>query len=157
MDVHTDFPERLKPGKQLFLGVKHLRVTLATIRPQQSKLLVALEGIDTPELAGRYRNQWVSVDRSTVPALPAGQVYKHQLVGMSVVDESERPLGKIAEIVETGANDVYVVRQESGTELLLPAIPSVILEIDSGRGLVRVHLLDGLEESPARRPRDQHV
>jgi 16S rRNA processing protein RimM len=157
MDVHTDFPERLKTGRKLWIGERRVPAKLASVRPLQGGLLVSLQGIDTPEIAGRYRNQWVYVDRSTVPPLPPGQLYKHQLVGMSVIDEAGNSLGKIGEIVETGANDVYVVRQESGAELLLPAIPSVILEIDAQGGTVRVHLLDGLVESPARRRADQHT
>jgi 16S rRNA processing protein RimM len=48
------------------------------------------------------------------------------------------------EIIETGANDVYVVKDEAGNEILLPAIPSVILELDANRRLMRVHLLEGL-------------
>jgi 16S rRNA processing protein RimM len=61
-----------------------------------------------------------------------------------VVDENDSLLGELVEILETGANDVYVVRDESGKEILLPNIPSVILELDIDRGLMRVHLLEGL-------------
>jgi len=60
------------------------------------------------------------------------------------VDENENPLGTLAEILETGANDVYVVKDDAGKELLLPAIPSVILDLDTGRRLLKVHLLEGL-------------
>ncbi len=61
-----------------------------------------------------------------------------------MVDENDQPLGELVEILETGANNVYVVRDESGHEILLPAIPSVILETDTARRLMRVHLLEGL-------------
>jgi 16S rRNA processing protein RimM len=60
------------------------------------------------------------------------------------MDENENRVGELVEILETGANDVYVVRDDSGREILLPVIPSVILEIDSDRRLIRVHLLEGL-------------
>ena len=60
------------------------------------------------------------------------------------MDEDDNPLGTLVEILETGANDVYVVRDDSGKELLLPAIPSVILDLDAGRRLLKVHLLEGL-------------
>ena len=99
--------------------------------------------IETPEDAGLYRNQWVYVQAKDVP-LPEGEHYKHELVGLKVVDENDSPLGELVEILETGANDVYVVRDESGKEILLPNIPSVILDLDMGRGLMRVHLLEGL-------------
>jgi 16S rRNA processing protein RimM len=85
----------------------------------------------------------VYVKTKDVP-LPAGQHYKHELLGLNVVDEAGNPLGKLVEILETRANDVYVVKDDSGKEILLPAIPSVILDLDIDRGFMRVHLLEGL-------------
>jgi 16S rRNA processing protein RimM len=79
-----------------------------------------------------------------MPPLPEGQLYQHELFGFSVVDESDKLLGELVEILETGANDVYVVKDPDGRELLLPAIPSVILKVDPDRRLIRVHLLEGL-------------
>ena len=143
MDLHTDFPERMKKGRKLFVGEDHKPMTLTNVRPHQSGLLVKFGDIDTPEDAGIYRNQWVYVQTKDVP-LPDGQHYKHQLLGLKVVDESDVPLGELVEILETGANDVYVVKDDSGKEILLPNIPSVVLELDIDRGFLRVHLLEGL-------------
>ena len=143
MDLHTDFPERMKSGRNLFVGEKHKSMTLTNTRPYQSGLLVKFKDIDTPEDAGLYRNQWVYVPAKDVP-LPEGQHYQHELLGLKVVDESDSPLGELVEILETGANDVFVVRDDAGKEILLPNIPSVILDLDVGRGFLRVHLLEGL-------------
>ncbi|NJC98549.1 MAG: 16S rRNA processing protein RimM [Anaerolineales bacterium] len=143
MDLHTDFPERMKKGRKLFVGEDHKPMILASVRTHGSGLLVRFSDVDTPEEAGLYRNQWVYVQTKDVP-LPEGQHYKHELLGLNVVDENDRPLGELVEILETGANDVYVVRDDAGKEILLPNIPSVILDLDIGRGLLRVHLLEGL-------------
>jgi 16S rRNA processing protein RimM len=143
MDLHTDFPERMKKGRLLFVGDEHKPMTLTNVRPHQSGLLVKFNNIETPEDAGLYRNQWVYVQSKEVP-LPEGQHYKHELLGMNVVNENDRLLGKLVEILETGANDVYVVRDDSGTEILLPNIPSVILDLNIGERVMRVHLLEGL-------------
>jgi len=143
MDLHTDFPERMKKGRKMFIGDKYKPMTLANVRPHQKSVLVKFTDIDTSEAAGLYRNQWVYVQTKDV-SLPEGQYYKHEIIGLKVVDESDSPLGELVEILETGANDVYVVRDESGKELLLPNIPSVILDLDMDRGLMRVHLLEGL-------------
>jgi 16S rRNA processing protein RimM len=86
----------------------------------------------------------VYVKATDVPALPEGKLYQHELFGFEVVDENGNLLGELVEILETGANDVYVVRNEAGKEILLPAIPSVILETDPTRRVLRVHLLEGL-------------
>jgi 16S rRNA processing protein RimM len=144
MDVHTDFPERIKPGRRVLIGEKRLPHTLDTVRPHADGLLISLRGVNTPEDAGKFRNQWVYVKASDVPPLPAGQYYQYELINLDVVDENGNSLGKLVEILETGANDVYVVRAEDGKEILLPAIPSVILNLDMNQRTLKVHLLDGL-------------
>lgn len=143
MDLHTDFPERMKTGRKVFVGDNYKPMTLASVRPHGAGLLVRFKNIETPEDAGLYRNQWVHVKTKDVP-LPDGQHYQHDLLGLNVVDENGNPLGELMEIIETGANDVYVVRDDSGKEILLPAIPSVILDLDIERGFLKVHLLEGL-------------
>jgi 16S rRNA processing protein RimM len=144
MDLHTDFPERLQGGRKLFVGEDHKQMTISGVRPHAKGVLVKFKGIETPEAAGALRNQWVYVNAADVPSLPEGKLYQHELFGFRVVDENDIPLGELVEIIETGANDVYVVRNEAGKEILLPAIPSVILETDSSRRIMRVHLLEGL-------------
>ena len=144
MDLHTDFPERMKSGRKLFIGEEHKPMTLTSVRPHQSGLLVKFKNVETPEDAGMFRNQWVFVKKADAPPLPAGTIYQHELIGFSVVDENDNPLGELVDILETGANDVYVVRDDSGKEILLPAIPSVILDLQPARHFIRVHLLDGL-------------
>jgi 16S rRNA processing protein RimM len=144
MDLHTDFPERIKPGRKVLVGEKRQPLTFDTVRPHGDSLLVSFRGVDTPEDAGRFRNQWVYVKSSDVPPLPEGQYYQYELIGLDVVDENGNPLGKLAEILETGANDIYVVRDEAGKEILLPVIPSVVLNRDMERRILTVHLLEGL-------------
>ncbi|MBI3162643.1 MAG: 16S rRNA processing protein RimM [Chloroflexi bacterium] len=144
MDIHTDFPERIKSGRKILIGEKYQPFTLDTVRQHSNGLLVSLKGVDTPEEAGRFRNQWVYVKASDVPPLPQGRHYQYEMIGLDVVDENGSLLGKVAEILETGANDVYIVRDDSGKEILLPAIPAVILNVDMDQRSMRVHLLDGL-------------
>jgi 16S rRNA processing protein RimM len=144
MDLHTDFPERIKSGRKVLIGEKHQPHTIDTVRPHNDGLLVSFRGVDTPEDVGKFRNQWVYIKASQVAPLPEGQHYQYELIDLDVVDENGTSLGKLVEILETGANDVYIVRDESGKEILLPAIPSVILNLDMDRRLLKVHLLEGL-------------
>jgi 16S rRNA processing protein RimM len=144
MDVHTEFPERLKAGRKLFAGEKYQPITLVSSREHAKGLLVKIKGFNTPEEVGQFRNQRVYARTGDEPALPEGKYYHHQLIGLQVVDENNNPLGELTEILVTGANDVYVVQEASGHELLLPAIPTVILDVDLGRRLMKVHLLEGL-------------
>jgi len=144
MDLHTDFPERMKSGRKIFVGEEYKPMTITNVRPHQLGLLVKFKDIETPEDAGVYRNQWVYIKAKDAPPLPDGKIYQYELIGFKVVDENDASLGDLVEILETGANDVYVVKDDSGKELLLPNIPSVILDLDAGARLMRVHLLDGL-------------
>ncbi len=144
MDLHTDFPERLKRGRKMFVSEDYKPVTIQSVREHQNGVLIKFADIDTHDDAGQFRNQWVYVKARDVPALPEGRIYQYQLFGFKVVDENDNVLGELVEILETGANNVYVVKDESGRELLLPNIPSVILDLDTGRRLMRVHLLEGL-------------
>jgi 16S rRNA processing protein RimM len=144
MDVHTDFPERLKTGTTVYLGDQHQPMVIANRRGHAKGLLVRFRGIKTPEKAGLYRNTWVYVPTAGRPELPEGEYYHHQLVGLKIVTDEDRELGTLVDIIETGANDVYVIRDTDGKEILLPAIPPVILDVNLAERQMRVHLLDGL-------------
>ncbi len=144
MDLHTDFPERFRTGRKIYVGDEHKPMTLASVRPHGENMLVRLRGVNTPEMAGQYRNTWIFIKTKDAPPLPEGKYYQYQLLGLKVVDEADHPLGTLTEILETGANDVYVVTDEAGKETLLPAIPSVILDVQPEAGFIRVHLLEGL-------------
>ena len=145
MAVWTDFPERLQPGGRGYLGTKHSPAQISRLRTHAQGLLVAFAEFDDRESAGTLRNQVVFVRREDLPPLPDGEFYLHQLLGLDVVrDVDSVPLGYVAEILETGANDVFLVRREMGADLLLPDIDSVILKIDLENNEMRVHLLPGL-------------
>jgi 16S rRNA processing protein RimM len=144
MEVLTDFPERIRPGMQVFIGTDHRPMRLASSRRHRAGLLVAFEGVLSPEQAAGLRNQLVMVRVDDLPPLAEGEYYHHQLLGLQVVTEGGELLGELAEILETGANDVYVVRTPDGGQVLLPAIEQVILEIELSAREMRVRLLPGL-------------
>lgn len=146
MRVMTDFPERLRPGVQLYLGMAHSPVSLISVQPHNQGLVVRVSGVDTPERAGSLRNELVSVSAADRPPLASGQFYLHQLVGLAVVDEADQSIGTLIEVLQTGANDVYVVKRADGSELLLPVIPSVVLAVDAGRRLIRVNARAGVPD-----------
>jgi 16S rRNA processing protein RimM len=143
-EIYTDFPERISPKKAIYLGEKHVKLVIASQRPHNEGLLLGIEGVTTPEQAGRYRNQILSITASDASELPEGEYYFHELLDLEVVDEAGNPLGTLTEILETGANDVYVVTDASGRELLLPAISEVVLGVDLDAKTMKVHLLPGL-------------
>lgn len=144
MDLHTDFPDRIKPGRKVYIGEKHDAFTIGSVRAHGNGLLIKLLGFDSPETAGRFRNQWMYVKSSEVPPLPEGRYYKHELIGLTVMTDAGEKLGELDEVLETGANDVYIVVKEDGKEILLPAIPDVVLDVDMTDKVIKVHIIDGL-------------
>ncbi|NSW51942.1 MAG: 16S rRNA processing protein RimM [Anaerolineae bacterium] len=131
MEVLTDFPERLTRGKIVYVGATYQLHTIQSTRNHAAGMLVRMEGYEDPEKAGELRNAMVYVKTSELPVLPDGEFYLHQIIGFKVVDERKILLGFLVEILETGANDVYLVKSEhNDDELLLPAIESVILDVN---------------------------
>jgi 16S rRNA processing protein RimM len=149
MEVVTDFPERLRTGTEVFVGVAHERHVIAATRQHSGGMLVRLQGLDTADSAGVMRKRDVYVRGANRPALPKGQYYHHELLGSTVLDRQGTSLGYLSEILETGANDVFVVRMADERELLLPVIDTVVEQIDPAQKTIRVFVPDGLlPESP---------
>jgi len=132
MDLYTDFPERLVPGKIIYLGKDHQPKTIRSFSINGSRGLIGLNGIDSPESMDAHKNKLIYVKADHLPKLPDGQYYHHDLIGMMVIDENQKEIGILVEILQTGSNDVYVVVDEKDTtkETLIPAIKSSIINID---------------------------
>jgi 16S rRNA processing protein RimM len=144
MTLLIDFPELIHQGQMIFVGERHTPYEVRSVRWHGGDLLVALEELPDRTAVEIFRNIMVYMKAKDIPELPEGEYYIHQLVGLTVVTDQGQELGKIKEVLVTGANDVYLVEGESGKEILLPAIEQVVLEIDHDAGIVRVHILPGL-------------
>lgn len=143
MHVLTEFPHRLASLETVYLGQAHRPFRVEAARFHGNDMLLTLAGIgDRPE-AEAVRGQLVSIALADAAELPPGRYYYYQIEGLNVFTEEGEALGRVVEILETGANDVYVVRGDE-REILLPAIRSVIREIDLEGGRMVVHLLEGL-------------
>ena len=138
METLTDFPQRLRAGKTVFVGENHEPMTIQTRRAVEKGLLLTFTGFNDCDQVSVLTNRNVFVRTDSLPPLPAGEYYHHQLIGLSVTSDAGERLGQVVEIIETGANDVYVVRSEDGKEILLPAIESVILKVDLRAGTISV-------------------
>lgn len=137
----------LAPGHSVIVRDSKGRNRVAEIvdaRPQGRMLLLLLKGVSDRNAAEMLPGSDLLVDKSSLPELEPDTYYWADIVGMSVVSVDGRVLGTVASIMETGSNDVYVVKTPDNGEILIPAITSVVLEIDLNRKLMRVDLPDGL-------------
>ncbi len=120
------------------------RLRVDQLRSGGDHYLVRFAGFATREQAGALSHGHLALPARERPVLPRGSYFIDQVVGLLVETESGQPLGRIAEVYRTGANDIYAVQGPAG-ELLLPAVKSVVLEVDLERGRMRVRLPKGLE------------
>ena len=144
MEVLTDFPERLKPGMTLHTETEQRPLVLRSVRSHREGLLVGFEGYNTPEQAGELRNLVLVVSSAGSPRLPEGEYYQYQLIGLRVTNSDGQVLGRVTEILTTGAHDVLVVRGEMGPEILIPMADPFVGEIDLAKGEMVVHPIPGM-------------
>jgi len=140
--VLTDFPQRFKPGLVVRIGDDLRPFRVESVRWQEGALLLKLEGCDAACAEG-LRSQMLRVPVEEAAPLPPDHYYLHDIIGLEVQATDGRILGRVVDVLRTGANDVYVVEGPFG-EVLIPAIDSVVKSVDVERGIITVELLEGL-------------
>lgn len=140
LEVFTDNPQMIKPGLQVYVGHSHQLLKVAAARENGNTMLICFEGVEDCDQAAAFRNQFVMIKTSDADPLEDGRFYHHEVVGMQVFDENGGLVGTLAEIITTGANDVYVVQPENGDEILIPAVKEFIKDIDRGSKRMTVRL-----------------
>lgn len=142
--IVTDFPkQRFKRGNTVFIG--GAPATIAGARIQGQTVLLRLTEVSDRNAAAALRGKEVTIRREDAVKLPAGEFYWHEVIGLSVVDSTtQQVLGTVVDILETGANDVYVVRPPHGKEILVPAIKDVVVSIEPAAGTMVITPLAGM-------------
>ena len=114
------------------------------VRYHKNMVLIKLEGINNPEDAEMLKNAFLEVDREDAISLEEGTYFIVDLIGLDVYTDEGKLLGKVDDIYNTGANDIYVVKDELGKQILLPGIEEVIKEVNLDNEKIIVHLIPGL-------------
>jgi 16S rRNA processing protein RimM len=141
--AETEDPERFLRLREVFIGEQFTRFEVRSARLAKNQVLLQLSGIEDRDAAERWRGAYVWVPIEDALPLAEGEYYYHQIEGLAVVTVDGEALGRVARILTTGANDVYVVSGDKG-ELLLPAISDVIARVDLGAGTLVVRVPEGL-------------
>ncbi len=114
------------------------------VKYHKNMVLIKFEGIDKIEQAEELRNSYLTVSRDSVEELEEGRYYIVDLLGLDVYTDEQVLLGTLDDIFNTGSNDIYVVKNKEGKQILLPAIEDVIKQVDLENKKIIVHLLPGL-------------
>ena len=140
---YCDSAELLAEFDRLFIGKNHDEIIVERARVQKNMVIAKLEGINTPEEAEKLRNKMLFMHRDDLE-LDDDTYFIQDLIGMEVKDaDSDALYGTIADVMQTGANDVYVVRGEE-REYLVPAIADVVISTDLDSNIMTIRPLDGL-------------
>ncbi|MCR6544220.1 ribosome maturation factor RimM [Dehalobacterium formicoaceticum] len=126
----TDYPDRFYRTPRVWIdGINHL-VEMEEIREQMDKFLIKFHGVDDRDEAAKLSNRHLAIDQEQMIELPPGHFYHFQIIGLQVYEPQGTLLGDLVEIIETGSNDVYVVERAGKKDLLIPALKSIVREID---------------------------
>lgn len=143
----TDDVNRFKKLKEVLLdtGKETLPLTIEGVKFFKQFVILKFKGIDNINDIEGYRGKSLYVTRENAVKLKKDEYFIADLIGLFVENEDGSFQGTLKDVLETGANDVYIVTdQNTGKEVLIPAIKDCILQVDVEQGFMKVHLLDGL-------------
>ena len=144
VELMTDRPERFGWLKAIYVGERDpRRVGVVSARQHGEYVLLKLEGYPTRNEAELLRNELLQVPEDEAIPLEEGEYFLHQLLDLTVVTDEGRDLGRLTAVLETGANNVFIIQGPRG-EVLVPDIPDVVLEVDVDGGRIVIRPLPGL-------------
>lgn len=142
----TDDIRRFDQLKTIYIEQKKCRkkYDIEEVKYHKNMVLMKLKGVNTLEEADLLRQSYLLVNREEEEPLEEGVYYIVDLLKLDVFTDEGELLGKVEDIFNTGSNDIYVVKNELGQQILLPGLPEVLKEVDLDKGKITVHLIPGL-------------
>ncbi len=142
----TDDINKFDKFKKIYIKKENTKkeYQIEEVKYHKQMVLMKLKGINTPEEADLLRGSYLIINREDEEPLEEGTYYIVDLLGSEVYTDEDVLLGKLEDIYNTGSNDIYVVKDELGKQVLLPAISDVIKNIDIKNKKITVHIVSGL-------------
>ena len=142
----TDDPKRFKRLKEVILdtGKEELILEIEGVKFFKQFVILKFKGFDNINDIEKYRQKSLYVTRANAVRLKKDEYFIADLIDLKVIDEDEKEIGVLKNVMETGANDVYEITMNDGRELLLPAIKQCVLDVNVEEGFIKVHIMDGL-------------
>ncbi len=142
----TDDAGRYKKLKEVIINPEkeNIKLKIKAVRFFKNLVIVKFDGIDDINDVEKYKGKDLFVSRENAVPLEENEYYIADLIDMDVYDENDEKIGVLYDVMQTGANDVYVINMDDGRELLLPVIEETVLDVDLDNNKIKVHILDGL-------------
>ena len=135
-----------RPGSKILVATssgQEKYYEIKWVKPHARGCLLSFKGVSSREQAQKLIDSELFIEKAQLPVLDKGTYYWYDLIGLDVFTVDENYLGRLASIIQTGSNDVYIVKHKDG-EILIPALKSVVHEIDLKNNRMQVQLPDGL-------------
>ncbi len=144
----TDFPERFDVMDKVIIDLngKTMPVNIEKTYPHKKFIIIKFSGFDDMNAAETLKNATLLIPRNELMPLPDDAFYIFDIVGMEVFTDDGRRLGQVRDVLQTGANDVFVVEDGERRPLLIPALKKVVRNVDVEQKKMTVCMLEGLEE-----------
>lgn len=120
------------------------RYNVEKVRYHKNFVYLKFKEISSLDQGEKFKNSYIIIDRKDAVTLPKDSFFICDLVGMDVFEESGQALGKLKEVIKTGSNDVYIVKNQNGSEILIPALKSVVKDVSIEDNKMVVNLPEGL-------------
>ncbi len=142
----TDDVNRFKRLKEVILdtGREELILEIEGVKFFKQFVILKFKNIDNINDIEKYKGKSLYVTRANAVRLRKDEYFIADLQGLTIVDEEDKVIGTLRDVMETGANDVYIVDMTDGREVLIPAIKECILNVDMEAGKMQIHIMDGL-------------
>ena len=142
----TTDPERFLDLEYVILdaGREMKKLEIRNVKFFKNLVILKFDGIDNINDIERYKRCPLLVERKDAVELEEDEYFIADMIGIQVVTEDDEPFGTLKDVMETGANDVYVIDTEEHGEVLVPAIRECILDVDIENQKMKIHLMDGL-------------
>ena len=142
----TDDAKRFKELKEVILdtGKEYIPMEIEHVKFFKNMVILKFKGYDNINEIEKYKSRDLLITRDQAVDLEPDEYFITDLIGLTVVSDQGAELGTLKDVLETGANDVYVVAMKDGKELMLPAIGDCILNVDLEQRRMEVHVLEGL-------------
>lgn len=144
----TDDAARFRTLKKVILdmGKEKTELEISGVKFFKNMVILKFKGIDDINEVEQYRKKSLYVTRENAVKLAENEYFIADLIGLSVTSDEGEDLGEVRDVLQTGANDVYVIGREGSPDILLPAIRDCVKQVDIAGGSMTVHLLPGLRE-----------
>ena len=139
---HTNVEDMFSKLKKVYIGEDERKIL--SVKYAKGCPVLNVDGVNTVEQAQLLIGNQVFADESALPKLEEDAFYLKDIIGCTAVNEDETEIGKVTDVIFTGANDVYQIETENGREMLVPAVKEFVLAVDIKNKKIKIRLIDGM-------------